>query len=224
MIKYVLFDLDGTILDFHKGERTALIATINEFSNHELLDDEILLFSEINERLFNEYASGKMKRIEFQEKRFEEISKSLNINLDYSLANKFFLSTLRYTADIYDDVIPALEYLSKKYTLLIASNGITDIQTKRLDKAGILQLFTKIYASEEIVANKPDIKFFDYIFNDLNDYDKSKYIIIGDRLETDILGGINANIKTVLINRDNVIGDIIPDYEIFDLNVLKNIL
>lgn len=224
MIKYVLFDLDGTILDFKRGEKTAFTATIEEFTDYRLNNEDILLFSEINERLFNEYASGKMKRIEFQEKRFEEISKKLNINLDYSLANKFFLSTLRYTADMYDDVIPALEYLSKKYTLLIASNGITDIQTKRLDKAGILQLFTKIYASEEIGANKPNIKFFDYIFNDLNDYDKSKYIIIGDRLETDILGGINANIKTVLINRDNVIGDIIPDYEIFDLNELKNIL
>ena len=68
------------------------------------------------------------------------------------------------------------------------------------------------------------IYLFLYNNYDLNDYDKSKYIIIGDRLETDILGGINANIKTVLINRDNVTGDIIPDYEIYDLNELKNIL
>lgn len=224
MIKYLLFDLDGTILDFHKGERRAFIATINEFTNYELSDDEILLFSDINERLFNEYASGKMKRIEFQEKRFYEISKHLNINIDCSLANKFFINTLKYTSDVYDDAIDILNYLSKKYTLLIASNGITNVQSQRLASASLLALFNKIYASEEIGANKPDIKFFDYIFNDLNDYDKSKYIIIGDRLETDILGGINANIKTVLINRDNVTGDIIPDYEIFSLNELKNIL
>lgn len=224
MIKYVLFDLDGTILDFHQGERTAFIATINEFSNYELKEADISLFSDINERLFNEYASGKMKRIEFQEKRFFEISKHLNINIDCSVANKFFINTLKYTADVYDDAIDILNYLSDKYTLLIASNGITSVQTQRLASCGFLSLFNKIYASEEIGANKPDIKFFDYIFNDLNDYDKNRYIIIGDRLETDILGGINSNIKTVLINRDNVIGDIIPDYEIFNLNDLKHIL
>lgn len=224
MIKNILIDLDGTILNFNAGERKAFIETIKEFSNHKLKEEDILLFSEINERLFNEYASGKMIRIVFQEARFKEIFKALNINADASKANKYFIDKLKYSAELYDDVINPLIYLNKKYNLFIASNGMMAVQTKRLEKAGILNLFNKCYVSEVIGYNKPNINFFNYIFNDLNNYNKEEFIIIGDRLETDILGGINVNIKTILINRDNIKGDIKPDYEIKSLLELKNIL
>ena len=99
-----------------------------------------------------------------------------------------------------------------------------EVQSKRMELSGLNKYFKKYFISEECGANKPDIKFFEYIFNNLNDYDKSNYIIIGDRLDTDILGGINAGIKTLYINRNNINNEIKPDYEIFDFNEIKNIL
>lgn len=224
MIKNILIDLDGTILNFNAGERKSFIKTIKEFSKYILKEEDILLFSEINERLFNEYASGKMIRIVFQEERFKEIFNALNISADASRANKFFIDKLKYSAELYDDVIDTLLYLNEKYNLYIASNGMMAVQTKRLETAGILHLFNRCYVSEAIGVNKPDIKFFNYIFNDLNNYNKEEFIIIGDRLETDIQGGINANIKTILINRDNVKGNIKPNYEIKSLLELKKLL
>ena len=62
------------------------------------------------------------------------------------------------------------------------------------------------------------------IFNDLNDFDKVKYIIIGDRIDSDILGAINSGIKSIYLNRNNISDNIIPNYEIKSLLEIKNIL
>ena len=72
-MKYILFDLDGTLMDFNKGEASAFIDTMMHFKAYTPSREEISHFSFLNERLFNQFAKGEMKRIEFQEKRFKEI-------------------------------------------------------------------------------------------------------------------------------------------------------
>ena len=223
MIKYILFDLDGTILDFNMGERDAFIKTINKYSDYKLKDKDILKFSEINEYYFNKYKNGIMDRKTFHFNRFNEISKYLNINIDSILANSYYVEELKYEAEKYNDVDDIIDYLKNKYDLFIASNGMNEVQIKRIELAGLDKYFKKYYISENIGFNKPDVGFFDFIFNDLSDFDKSHYIIIGDRLDSDILGGINAGIKTIYVNRSNIDG-IKPDFEIKSLDEIKNIL
>ena len=224
MIKNVLIDLDGTLLDFNKGERNAFIETINKFAGIIPNDDVCNEFSKINEFYFQEYSKGKMERKEFHYNRFKGIYEYLNIEADIIKSNEYYIESLKYQANIYDDVLDTLKYLSNKYNLFVASNGMTSVQIERLSKAKIDNYFKKVYVSEEIKYNKPDVKFFEYIFNDLNDFNRDDYIIIGDRLDSDIKGGINAGIKTIYLNRDNINGDIRPDYEIKGFNEIVAIL
>lgn len=224
MIKYILFDLDGTILDFNMGERDAFIKTINKYSDYKLKDKDILKFSEINEYYFNKYKNGFMDRKTFHFNRFNDVSKYLNINIDPVLANSYYVEELKYEAQKYNDVDDIIDYLLNKYDLFIASNGMNEVQIKRIELAGLDKYFKKYYISENIGFNKPDVGFFDFIFNDLSDSDKSHYIIIGDRLDSDILGGINTGIKTIYVNRSNIDGEIKPDFEIKTLDEIKNIL
>ena len=164
-----------------------------------------------------------MDRKTFHFNRFNEISKYLNINIDSILANSYYVEELKYEAEKYNDVDDIIDYLKNKYDLFIASNGMNEVQIKRIELAGLDKCFKKYYISENIGFNKPDVGFFDFIFNDLSDFDKSHYIIIGDRLDSDILGGINAGIKTIYVNRSNIDG-IKPDFEIKSLDEIKNIL
>ena len=217
MIKYVLIDLDGTLLDFSKGEAKAFSDTIKKMSNYNVTNDEIKLFSKINEECFQEFGKAKMTRIEFHHLRFKRILEALKIEADIAKTNALYVNNLRYNAEVYDDAIECIKYLSDKYELYVASNGIGSVQAKRMELSGLKNHFKKFYISEDIGSNKPNVSFFEYIFKDLNDYDKSHYLIIGDRLDTDILGGIDAGLKTIYINRK-------PDYEIKDLREIKNIL
>ncbi len=225
MIKYILFDLDGTILDFNMGEKDAFIKTINNFFDYKVKEEDIKKFSELNEYYFNEYKNKKMERKEFHFNRFNEILKYLGLKNDPVELNKYYVESLKYEAIIFDDVIEILDYLSNKYQLFIASNGMIEVQNKRLEISGLKNYFKKIYVSEDIGFNKPDIEFFNYIFNDLNDFNKDNYIIIGDRLDSDILGAINSNIHNIYVNRFNINdSNIKPEYEVIDLLKIKDIL
>lgn len=223
MIEKILMDLDGTLLDFNKGEKNAFIDTLKVCANYMPSDDECIKFSEINEYYFQQYANGKMDRKTFHFNRFDEIYKYLSINADVIKSNDYYVNSLKYQANLYDDALDAIKYLSKKYELYISSNGMYEVQMKRIEE--IKEYFKGFYISERVGANKPNKEFFEYILRDLNEYDRNKYIIIGDRLDSDILGGINSNIKTIYVNRNNINDENIkPDYEINNLDNIKNIL
>ena len=221
----VLIDLDGTLLDFKQGEMNAVKETIFHFTGLNLNDEQINKFSEINEYYFNQYKNNKMNRDQFHYMRFKDFYSYLGIEKDILESDKYYINSLKYQSNVYDDVFEFLDYLNGKYRLFIASNGMTDVQIKRLEIAKINKYFERIYVSEKIEYNKPDIEFFNYIFDDLNDYERNNYVIIGDRLDSDILGAINVNIKTIYINRDNISSnDIKPNYVIRSLKEIKNIL
>ena len=119
-----------------------------------------------------------------------------------------------------------LENLYGKYRLYMATNGIIKVQTPRLDATGIRKYFDGIFVSERIGFNKPDKRFFDAVFEAIEDFKPEETVIVGDGLASDIKGGINAGIKTIYFNPrgfENETG-IIPDFEIRSLDELPTLL
>ena len=213
MIKYILLDLDGTIFDFNKGERNAFTEVIKEKCGYLVTNNEYLEFSKINDFYFKEYQNKKITRDEFHFNRFKDILEYMNISSNIMELNNAYINKLKYQADLYDDALEAIKYLKKKYILCVSSNGMNDVQRKRLEESKIISYFDKIYISELIGYNKPDKRFFDYIINDIGDYNLESYVIIGDRLDSDILGGANSGIRAIYVKRDDSIekGDKIED-------------
>ena len=86
--------------------------------------------------------------------------------------------------------------------------------------------FKDIFISERLGADKPSKEFFDLAFSRIEGFERDKAIIVGDRLSSDILGGINAGIKTCWFNPKGlpVSGDIRPDCEIHALFELPELL
>ena len=74
------------------------------------------------------------------------------------------------------------------------------MQKGRLESAKISPLFEGIFLSEEVGYVKPQIEFFEYCFSRIPDFSRDRAVIFGDSLTSDILGGINAGIRTCWFN------------------------
>lgn len=119
-----------------------------------------------------------------------------------------------------------MQALKDKYELYIVSNGTASVQDSRLESAGIAPYFKDIFISERLGADKPTKKFFDIVFSRIEGFERDKAVIVGDRLSSDILGGINAGIKTCWFNPKRLPGkeDIPADHEIHALSELPELL
>ncbi|MGM9971637.1 MAG: YjjG family noncanonical pyrimidine nucleotidase [Anaeroplasmataceae bacterium] len=198
--KVILIDLDDTLFDFKLSEKKAFFATMKKFKV-KVTEGHALKFSEINEEFFQKFASGEMTRLEFQEARFYEFFDFLGVEKDPAKANKYFLNDLSERADLYDYTLKLVKKLSEKYKLCAVTNGMASVQLQRIKASKLDKYFRKVYVSSQIGYNKPKKEFFDYIFNDLKYNKKSEFLIIGDREESDMQGGINAQIDTCYYNK-----------------------
>ncbi len=225
MIKNVLFDLDDTLLDFHRAEAEAIRHTFAEIGI-DPTDENVALYSKINRSCWARLETGEYTREEVLHRRFDMLFEALGTSGDSHATQRLYEYRLSLGAYYLDGARELLDELYGKYRLYLATNGIVNVQSRRIKDSGIGKYFDGIFVSEKIGYNKPDKRFFDAAFYEIPDFEREETVIIGDTLTSDILGGINAGIKTVYFNPKGVKNDtgIIPNYEIGSLSELTNLL
>lgn len=217
--KYLLFDVDDTILDFKKAELMAFKMTLEDYKI-EYNDSYYEIYKNENHRLWTEYELGNIKRNEIFEKRFIPLFTHLNISSDPVKASYDFLNHLSKGAFLLGNSYEVLKKLSKTHKLYIITNGEPKVQYPRLERVGIIKLFDGIFVSEEIKASKPNKEFFMYIENNIPNFNKKKALVIGDSLTSDIIGAINYGIDCCWFNPSNKKSDLNYDYEIKSIDEL----
>lgn len=220
MKKYtsILFDVDNTLLDFSKEEKTALKKTLVEFS---LPNDDstISLYSEINARQWQNFENGTITKDRLKEKRFEILFETINIRpeADIKTINFTYEQNLSRGGILICGAKDTLLKLSEEgYKIYAVTNGSTLSQTNRLHRTGLDKIFDGIFISELIGFQKPKKEYFDYVFANIEEKDKSKILLVGDSLTSDIKGAVLSDIDSVWINPKNKKHpeDIIPTFEI----------
>lgn len=224
MIEYLFLDLDDTILDFHKAERIALSKTIREFGV-EPTEELLARYHVINRWHWEQLELGKLTREEVLQNRFQVFFRELGRDVDAVLCARAYERNLAIGHYFLPGAEEAMESLSKKYRLFLASNGTASVQKGRMTSANLYRFFEKVFISQEIGYNKPSKAYFDACFAQIPGFDRSKAVMVGDSLTSDILGGIQAGIHTVWINPDHkACGEIHPEYEIEALHQLEGLL
>lgn len=225
MIKYLLIDLDDTILDFHKAERIGLENTLRHYGV-EPTDETVALYKGINHAHWQALEKGEMTRKQVNEGRFVTLFRHLGREVDGAECAAYYLSQLALTHDYLPGAEAAVAELSKKYRLFIASNGNSSVQYPRLAASGLNDHIEKAFISESLGQNKPSKAYFDLCFAQIPGFDPAKAMMVGDSLSSDIQGGINAGIPTCWVNtfgKENTTA-IHPDYEISSLTELEALL
>ncbi len=223
MIEFLFLDLDDTILDFKKAERVALEKTMRSFGI-EPTDENCRIYSHINQAHWEALERGELTRQQVMIGRFFAFFEAVGIQADARACAKQYAENLGIGHYFLPGAEAAVERLSKKYKLYIASNGTKDIQVPRLQSADIAKYCCDVFISEDIGENKPAIGYFEKCFARIPNFDHSKAMIVGDSLSSDIQGGINAGILTCWVNPKHKEAKVKPDYEIESITQLEELL
>ncbi len=225
MLKTIFLDVDDTILDFHKAESAAIRRTL-ETLGIDPAPETTALYSRINAQQWELLEEGRLTRPQVLTRRFDLLFGELGIERSSCEAQKTYERLLSQGHWFMPGAEALLETLFGRYDLYIVSNGTGTVQDGRIASAGIARYFRDIFISERIGFDKPRREFFDACFARIPDFDRSRAIIVGDSLTSDIRGGINAGILTCWYNprgkqrRE----DIVPDLEISALMQLPPLL
>ncbi|HHU6750729.1 TPA: YjjG family noncanonical pyrimidine nucleotidase [Staphylococcus pseudintermedius] len=224
--KVILFDFDDTLVDFHDAEVQAYGHLMRHYEVPSHFHD-YHRFKEINQNHWEAFQRGEITKAEVLRHRFIETFETYGMAVNGQEADIVFRDGLaRAPIKWLAGIIPMLEALHSQYALAIVTNGVTDTQERRIAQTNLHTVIDHIFISDKIGAQKPNVGFFEAVFEVFDQYDKKDFLIVGDSLTSDIQGGINAGIDTCWFNHRQLENktSIQPTYTIDHIDALKEIL
>lgn len=226
--KHLFFDLDHTLWDFDKNSEATLLQLYKEYDlKTRGIDDFDALFKAYNihnDKLWERYRNGYIKRDELRWKRMWLMLLDFKV-ADTALAHELgvaYLEILPTQTLLLPHAKELLDHCKGRYEMHLITNGFETTQRLKLQYSGISRYFTHLVTSEKSNSMKPHKEIFDYALK-LAAADISHSIMIGDAVDIDIFGAINAGWDTVYYNQHNAPHKHKPTYEITDLKELMDI-
>ena len=188
MVKRLIFDLDNTLIEWKPEYWNKLKKT----------------FEELNIKYTEELFNNIIKAIDTYENEYEYysrqnmlnyINKVSNYNFDINFLNVALKNFEKCVPQKDNEIINVLEYLSKKYELVILTNWFTDVQIHRLENYGISKYFKEVFGTENF-KTKPNKESFIVA---MENRAPNECIMIGDNFDIDIQGAINVGMKAIYV-------------------------
>ena len=231
--KHLFFDLDHTLWDFDANCREVLEELYGQLQLNTLGINDFDLFHQNyllhNEKLWDRYRKGFIKVDELRWKRMWLALLDFKV-ADEKLAREMgtiFLDLLPTRSILFPHTTEILDYLlEKKYVLHLITNGFEKTQHHKLKSSGLEKYFTEIITSEGSNSLKPNKEIFEYAFTRSGAL-PAESIMIGDSIDVDILGALNAGMDQVHVNHLTkepvLVNDTLPTYTVYSLKDLQAI-
>lgn len=222
--KILLFDADGTLLDFDRAEEQAVVKALEKNGvkpSREIIEK----YSQINLSLWKKMERGEINREDIMERRFKETFEFFELPYcsEMNIENDYFVF-LAEEHELITDAEEVCRRLSQRHRMYIVTNGTARIQHSRWNKSGLNDFFDGVFISEELGFHKPSRDFFHAVFEraGIREADKPSVLLIGDSYSSDITGAFNAGIMSCWFNpKGEALDDKkAPDYEIRELKEL----
>ena len=224
--RFLLADLDNTLLDFSASEHYALCRTLNDLGVTP--DDEVTAaYSSYNDSLWKRLERREITRNELIRTRFTGFFESRGISADGTAAAPLYESYLSRSAVMIDGAEELIGKCRGKVGVYIISNGTARVQLPRLAASKLDKLCDGYFISELVGYSKPDVRFFELTVQKLPGFEKELALVLGDSLSADIAGGIAYGVDTCLYDprgKYDGTSSIKPDYIVNDLASVIDIL
>ena len=229
--KDLFIDFDDTLYDTYGNAVIALRETFEAFHLERYFVDSKVFYDAYwaaNIDLWARYSKGEIDRPYLIVERFRRpLSAGDGLSVTEALCMEMsdvFLDFCSSKPGVIDGAHELMDYLrSRGYRMHMTSNGFHEVQYKKLVACGLRDYFDTIILSEDAGANKPSPLYFDYALKTSGAH-KETTLMIGDNLNTDVLGALNAGIDAMLVNRWNIEKTDIPQTVTFVVNSLRDIM
>ena len=227
--RHLFFDLDHTLWDFEANAHATLseLYFLLKLKERGVTDFEQFHKNYLahNEKLWERYRNGFIKQDELRVKRMWLALLDFKI-ADDELAKEMstrFLDMLPARKILFPYTIEILQYLrGKNYELHLITNGFEKTQHNKLKHSGLDIFFKEVITSEGSNSLKPNKEIFDFALEKTKAA-KDESIMIGDSIEVDIIGAMNAGIDQIFVNHLNLKTDVKPTYTVHSLKELEEI-
>jgi len=209
--KHLFFDFDDTLWDFQKNSTAILHELFYEFALEAKLKTELPEFlnayKKVNLGFWSQYYKKQINKEHLRNHRFNETFKVFGYD-NYGenlLITEQYLNRAPHGSRLKEGCVETLEYLKKNYQLHIITNGFQEVFGYKMDACGIRHYFDQIIISEVHDLVKPDEKIF-RIAETFTNASAEECVMIGDSLESDIQGALNAGWEAIYLTEDRAHG------------------
>ncbi len=202
----VFFDLDHTLWDFDKNSEMAFDRIFKDKYPEIKTEDFIEKYIPINQSCWKLYQNDEITHTELRYNRLKFSFDALNCQISDENINQianYYIEFLTDNNHLFDGAVEVLEYLKPKYRLHIITNGFAGVQDKKIKNASLSSYFDTITNSELAGVKKPNSIIFDYAVN-LAQASKETSIMIGDCLDADVNGALNAGLDAIFFNEKKI--------------------
>ena len=232
--RHLFFDLDHTLWDFEANARATLAELYDslQLRTRGVYDFDLFYRNYLvhNDKLWERYRNGLIKQDELRVKRMwlalfdfkiadDKLAEEMNIR---------FLDLLPAQTILFPYTKEILQYLvNKNYSLHLITNGFEKTQHSKLKYSGLDIYFKEVITSEGSNSLKPQKEIFEFAFQKTGARPEES-IMIGDTIDVDILGALNAGIDQVHVNHLTkepvpVTGKKLPTFTVYSLRELERI-
>jgi 2-haloacid dehalogenase len=215
-----LFDLDDTLLDFKASEQLSFERTTRGLGLDAVPDGLFASYQAINTALWRAFEQGAVSKDVLKVERFRRTFDAAGLDLDPEAASRLYLDALANTVVLIDGADALIETLAGIGEVGIITNGIEHLQRSRIAASALHAHVSFIATSEACGHAKPDRRFFDYTVNMARAFVPAETLIVGDRLDADILGANRFGIDSCWFNPDGAANDTgaLPTWEVAHLD------
>ena len=227
MIKVILWDVDGTLLDFGAAEKVAIRQCFASHNMGECTDEMLGRYIVINRKYWEALERGELTKPEVLVGRFREFFETEGLPVEHAESfNEEYQVRLGDTVVFCDNAFELVQKYKGQIKQYAVTNGTKVAQDRKLKNSKLDTLFDGVFISDVLGVEKPNKAFFDKVFEAIGTYEKGEVIIIGDSLTSDIKGGNNAGILTCWYNPKKLehTKDVNVDFDITNLWKIEQIL